>query len=51
VVAWRIAEATPVAEFFVREVHFYEELVGQLIGTTFGLLQRLVVVSCAAVKW
>jgi len=51
VVARRVAEATPVAEFFVGEVHFYEELVGQLIGTTFGLLQRLVVVGCAAVKW
>ena len=25
---WRVAEATLIAEFFVREVHFYEELVG-----------------------
>jgi len=28
VVAQRVAEATLVAEFFVGEVHFYEELVG-----------------------
>ena len=51
VVVWRVVKATLVAEFFVGEVYFYEELVGQLIRTTFGLLQRLVIVSYAAVKW
>jgi len=50
VVAQRVAKATPVVKFFVGEVHFYEELVGQLIRTTFGLLQRLVVVGYAAAK-